>query len=121
MVALIANPSAVASETAKATRLAVRVPFQRTEDYRFGNAIADDWEGEVNTWPLDEGLIDYVDAPYGSPTDENEAAVQMSLPARLLRSQAKRSIRPRSRQHWSQRRCMKPMGSKPTWRRATTP
>ncbi|MYA88949.1 MAG: peptidase, partial [Boseongicola sp. SB0662_bin_57] len=44
------------------------------EVYRFGNAIVDDWEGKVNAWPLDEGLIDYVDASYGGATDENEAA-----------------------------------------------
>jgi putative iron-regulated protein len=29
----------------------------------------------VNAWPLDEGLIDYVDASYGGATDENEYAV----------------------------------------------
>ena len=34
----------------------------QTEGFRFGNAIVDDWEGKVNAWPLDEGLIDYVDA-----------------------------------------------------------
>jgi len=28
----------------------------------------------VNAWPLDEGLIDYVDATYGGPTDANELA-----------------------------------------------
>ena len=32
--------------------------------FRFGNTIIDDWEGQVNAWPLDEGLIDYVDASY---------------------------------------------------------
>jgi putative iron-regulated protein len=47
----------------------------QTEAYRFGNAIVDDWEGRVNAWPLDEGLIDYVDATYGGATDENEFAV----------------------------------------------
>ena len=40
--------------------------------YRFGNAIVDDWEGRVNAWPLDEGLIDYVDASYGADSDEND-------------------------------------------------
>lgn len=35
----------------------------------------DDWEGKVNAWPLDEGLIDYVDPSYGGATDENEYAV----------------------------------------------
>ncbi|MCZ7019266.1 imelysin family protein, partial [Salmonella enterica] len=29
-----------------------------------GNTIIDDWEGQVNAWPLDEGLIDYVDKSY---------------------------------------------------------
>ena len=38
------------------------MPYQQTEAYRFGNPIVDDWEGRVNAWPLDEGLIDYVDA-----------------------------------------------------------
>lgn len=73
--ALLANPSAEALETAKSAWLAARVPYQQSEVFRFGNAIVDDWEGKVNAWPLDEGLIDYVDASYGGPTDENEAAV----------------------------------------------
>ena len=33
--------------------------------------MVDDWEGKVNAWPLDEGLIDYVDASYGTESDEN--------------------------------------------------
>jgi putative iron-regulated protein len=73
--ALLANPSAEALEAAKSAWLVARVPYQQTEVFRFGNAIVDDWEGKVNAWPLDEGLIDYVDASYGGPTDENEAAV----------------------------------------------
>ncbi|MEM8790187.1 MAG: imelysin family protein [Pseudomonadota bacterium] len=72
--ALIASPSAEALQTAKDAWLAARVPYQQTEVYRFGNAIVDDWEGKVNAWPLDEGLIDYVDASYGGPTEENEFA-----------------------------------------------
>jgi len=48
------------------------VPYQQTEGYRFGNAIVDDWEGKVNAWPLDEGLIDYVDSDlYGEENEEN--------------------------------------------------
>lgn len=72
--ALIADPSAEALQAAKTAWLASRVPYQQTEVYRFGNAIVDDWEGKVNAWPLDEGLIDYVDATYGGATDENEFA-----------------------------------------------
>ena len=49
---------------AKAAWLDARVPYQQSEVYRFGNAEVDDWEGQLNAWPLDEGLIDYVDAGY---------------------------------------------------------
>jgi len=31
----------------------------------------DDWEGRVNAWPLDEGMIDYVDASYGTESELN--------------------------------------------------
>ncbi|MBI1494253.1 imelysin family protein [Halocynthiibacter styelae] len=72
--ALIATPSAENLEAAKEAWLAARVPYQQTEVYRFGNAAVDDWEGKVNAWPLDEGLIDYVGTAYGGPTDENELA-----------------------------------------------
>lgn len=69
--ALIANPSEETLATAKSAWLAARVPYQQSEVYRFGNAMVDDWEGKVNAWPLDEGLIDYVDAGYGSESEEN--------------------------------------------------
>ncbi len=72
--ALVAAPSAENLQAAKDAWLAARVPYQQTEVYRFGNAIVDDWEGKVNAWPLDEGLIDYVDASYGGPSDENAFA-----------------------------------------------
>lgn len=73
--ALIADPSDATLNAARTAWIAARVPYQQTEVYRFGNAIVDDWEGKVNAWPLDEGLIDYVDASYGGATDENEFAV----------------------------------------------
>lgn len=72
--ALIATPSAEALTAARHAWLAARVPYQQSEVFRFGNAIVDDWEGKVNAWPLDEGLIDYVDATYGGPSDENALA-----------------------------------------------
>jgi putative iron-regulated protein len=72
--ALVASPSEATLSAARTAWLAARVPYQQTEVYRFGNAIVDDWEGSVNAWPLDEGLIDYVDAAYGGPTDANELA-----------------------------------------------
>ena len=72
--ALVANPSAENLQAAKEAWLAARVPYQQSEVFRFGNAIVDDWEGKVNAWPLDEGLIDYVDTSYGGPSDENTFA-----------------------------------------------
>jgi len=72
--ALVADPSAENLTVARQAWVAARVPYQQTEVYRFGNPIVDDWEGKVNAWPLDEGLIDYVDASYGGPSDENEFA-----------------------------------------------
>ena len=69
--ALIATPSAETLTAAREAWKASRIPYQQTEVYRFGNAIVDDWEGRVNAWPLDEGLIDYVDASYGTESDEN--------------------------------------------------
>ena len=71
---LVAAPSAESLQGAKEAWFAARVPYQQTEVYRFGNSIVDDWEGKVNAWPLDEGLIDYVDASYGGPSDQNEFA-----------------------------------------------
>ncbi|ARC88734.1 imelysin family protein [Rhodovulum sp. MB263] len=72
--ALVAKPSPQALDAARRAWLAARVPYQQSEAFRFGNPIVDDWEGKVNAWPLDEGLIDYVDAGYGGATDENPLA-----------------------------------------------
>jgi len=74
VAALIAAPSAETLAAARTAWLQARVPYQQTEVYRFGNPIVDDWEGKVNAWPLDEGLIDYVDGAYGGPTDANRLA-----------------------------------------------
>ncbi|MCU0828810.1 MAG: peptidase [Tabrizicola sp.] len=72
VAALIANPSDATLLDAREAWLAARVPYQQTEAFRFGNPIVDDWEGRVNAWPLDEGLIDYVSADYGN--EENTLA-----------------------------------------------
>ena len=72
--AFLAAPSQQTLDAARAAWIAARAPYQQTEVFRFGNPIVDDWEGKVNAWPLDEGLIDYVDASYGGATDENQLA-----------------------------------------------
>ncbi|MGH6760617.1 MAG: imelysin family protein [Phyllobacterium sp.] len=69
--ALIAKPSEETLIAARTAWKAARVPYQQSEAFRFGNPIVDDWEGRVNAWPLDEGLIDYVDQGYGTESEEN--------------------------------------------------
>ena len=72
--ALVASPNEETLAAAKQAWLKARVPYQQTEAFRFGNPTVDDWEGKVNAWPLDEGLIDYVDPMLGG-NDENPFAL----------------------------------------------
>lgn len=69
--ALIADPSEATLTAAREAWRAARIPYQQSEAFRFGSPIVDEWEGRVNAWPLDEGLIDYVDASYGNESDSN--------------------------------------------------
>ena len=69
---LIAEPSTETLAAARKAWIDARPWYQQTEGFRFGNPLVDDWEGKVNAWPLDEGLIDYVDrGTYGDTSDEN--------------------------------------------------
>jgi putative iron-regulated protein len=69
--AMLAQPTEANLRAARAAWIAARIPYAQTEAYRFGNAIVDDWEVRVNSWPLDEGLIDYVAPSYGTQSAEN--------------------------------------------------
>lgn len=60
----LANPNENALKKARDAWVAARVPYMQSEVFRFGNTLIDDWEGQVNAWPLDEGLIDYVAGDY---------------------------------------------------------
>ncbi|PTO90181.1 peptidase [Vibrio splendidus] len=60
----LASPSAGNFEQVKQAWRESRVPYQQSEVFRFGNVVVDDWEGQLNAWPLDEGLIDYVSTDY---------------------------------------------------------
>ncbi|MFV3318867.1 imelysin family protein [Pseudomonas sp. NY15374] len=62
--AFLAKPNDETLKAAMDAWVASRVPYLQSEAFRFGNTIIDDWEGQVNAWPLDEGLIDYVDKSY---------------------------------------------------------
>lgn len=61
---LLANPSEQTLAGARTAWIAARVPYQQSEAFRFGNPVVDEWEGQLNAWPLDEGLIDYVAPGY---------------------------------------------------------
>ena len=88
--ALLAKPSAETLNAARESWKTARVPYLQTEGFRFGNKIVDDWEGEVNSWPLDEGLIDYVDgASYGDKKDDNPLYTANIIANKKLRIGAK--------------------------------
>ena len=68
---LIETPSDATLAAAREAWRQSRIPYMQTEVFRFGNTVVDDWEGRVNAWPLDEGLIDYV---VGNPDAVNVIA-----------------------------------------------
>lgn len=69
--ALLADPSDKTLAAARLAWKAARIPYMQSEAFRFGNSEVDDIEGDVNSWPLDEGLIDYVADSYGESSDSN--------------------------------------------------
>ena len=71
--ALIATPNDKTLQAAREAWKAARVPYMQSEVFRFGNPVVDEWEGQLNAWPLDEGLIDYVARDY-QPALGNPAA-----------------------------------------------
>ncbi|GGF59263.1 peptidase [Azorhizobium oxalatiphilum] len=84
--AFIAAPSEATQKAARDAWKKARNPYQKTEAFRFGNPIVDEWEGNVNAWPLDEGLIDYVDAKsYGTKSDENPLYTANVIAAKSIR------------------------------------
>lgn len=69
--AFLAAPDDATLKAARDAWKASRVPYMQSEVFRFGNPEIDDLEGNLNSWPLDEGLIDYVDTSYGTTSDSN--------------------------------------------------
>ncbi len=62
--AFVANPTAAGLEECKTAWKAARVPYGQTEAYRFYGGPIDDEngpEGLINSWPLDENYIDYIE------------------------------------------------------------
>lgn len=78
----VETPTQANLDAAKAAYKAARQPYSQTEVFRFDEGFVtanekraigsvDGWEGQVNAWPLDEALIDYVsdnyEGEYNSP------------------------------------------------------
>lgn len=72
---LIKEPTEANLKAAREAWKAARIPYMQTEGFRFGNKIVDDWEGRINSWPLDEGLIDYVSTDYSNQSSANDLYV----------------------------------------------
>lgn len=64
VTAFIANPTADGLTAAQNAWLAAREPYMQTEAGRFygGPIDGDDGDGLLNSWPLDEGYVDYLAA-----------------------------------------------------------
>ncbi len=62
--AFLKAPSPAGLVAAQQAWKTARIPYQQSEVFRFGNPVVDDWEYKLNSWPLDEGLIDYVAEDY---------------------------------------------------------
>ncbi len=80
---LVDTPTEANLEAAKAAYKAARQPYSQTEVFRFDEGFVsadnerkigsvDSWEGQVNAWPLDEALIDYVSDDYQGEYDSQD-------------------------------------------------
>lgn len=79
--AFVSNPTEQNLQLAKDAYKVARKPYSQTEVFRFDEGFVsendkraihsvDDWEGQVNAWPLDEALIDYVSDDYEGDYDD---------------------------------------------------
>lgn len=90
IMVLISEPNKVNQNKAKQAWVEAHAVYSQTEVFRFGNPNVDEWEGQVNAWPMDEGLLDYVANSYeheeGNPhAVENLIAGSKKIDEQLLR------------------------------------
>ncbi|MEN9895854.1 MAG: hypothetical protein RIR97_1706, partial [Pseudomonadota bacterium] len=84
ITAFLAKPDDTTLKAARDAWITSRHFYSQTEAFRFGNPVVDAWEGAVNAWPLDEGLIDYVDADYGTESDGNTLYVANVIASKTI-------------------------------------
>jgi len=80
----VSDPTPASHEAAKRAWLDARVPYGQTEAFRFYGGPIDDAngpEGALNSWPLDEAYVDYVDgaADAGIVNDPSIAITRENL------------------------------------------
>ncbi len=79
----VETPTQANLDAAKAAYKAARQPYSQTEIFRFDEGFVtandkrainsiDSWEGQINAWPLDEALIDYVSEDYEGEYNSQE-------------------------------------------------
>ncbi|MEZ7503167.1 imelysin family protein [Psychrobacter sp. Arc29] len=79
----VATPTQANLDAAKSAYKAARQPYSQTEIFRFDEGFVtandkrainsiDSWEGQINAWPLDEALIDYVSDDYQGEYNSQE-------------------------------------------------
>ena len=97
--AFLNDPTEATLANAKAAYKEARKPYQQSELMRWDTDITllsdtglegiksvDEWEGQVNAWPLDESLIDYVDNGKGNTTPGYIISSDLSITEELLTS-----------------------------------
>ena len=70
------KPSEATHDNAKLAWKVAHDAYSLTEVFRFGNPNVDSWEGDVNAWPIDEGLIDYVNLETYEYDSSNKYALE---------------------------------------------
>lgn len=89
--AFVEAPDAQKFEATKQAWLDAREPYGQTEAYRFYDGPIDgqdegEPEGAINAWPLDEGLIDYVNGGTAGSTDNLIGDATFELTAENIKS-----------------------------------
>ena len=80
----LSEPNQKTHEAAKAAWLKAHSIYSHTEVFRFGNPNVDAWEARVNAWPIDEGLIDYVETKNYHYDSSNPYATQNLIAGRFV-------------------------------------
>lgn len=82
--AFLESPSRETQDAAKEAWLAAHITYSHSEVLRFGNPNVDAWEGHVNAWPMDEGLIDYVADGYVHHEGNPYARTNLIVEGRMM-------------------------------------